>query len=130
MHDLVRIFAGELAGAELTETERATALRRLLRYYLVTSYDARQWLVSTANDHDKMPLYEEIQRPPMDSAQEAADWLDLEWPNLVAVAEAGASADDQEDLVRLGRIVSDFSSGSRGLTGSLVWAAGFHMSDV
>jgi DNA-binding SARP family transcriptional activator len=130
MHDLVRIFAGELASTELTGTERVTAMRRLLRYYLVTSYDARQWLVPTANDHDKMPLYEEIERPPMDSVQAAADWLDLEWPNLVAVAEASVGADDQEDLVRLGRIISDFSSGSRGLTGPLVWAAGFHLSDV
>jgi DNA-binding SARP family transcriptional activator len=133
MHDLVRIFAAELAATELTESDRTAALRRLLRYYLVTSYDARQWLVPTANDHDKSPVYAEIQRPPMESAQQAADWLDLEWPNLIAVAEAGASVDTvdaREDLARLGRIVSDFSSGSRGLTGPLVWAAGYHLSDV
>jgi DNA-binding SARP family transcriptional activator len=133
LHDLVRIYAGELAGTELTESERVTALRWLLRYYLVTSYDARQWLVPSAGDQDKMPVYDEIQRPPMTSAQEAADWLDLEWPNLIAVAEAGAnvnSAEAQEDLARLGRIVSDFSSGSRGLTGPFLWAASFHLSDV
>lgn len=133
MHDLVRIFAGELAGTELSGSDRAAALRRLLRYYLVTSYSARSWLNPLAVDHDNMPAYPEIPRPPMESAQDAADWLELEWPNLVAVAEAGASdntVDAQDDLVRLGRIVSDFSSGSRGLTGPHLWLVGFHLSDV
>ena len=131
LHDLVRIHARELATAELSRADREAALRRLLRYYLVAVEAARIWLNPNAPGRDDAdPSYPDIERPPMESPQQAADWLEREWPNLVAVAEAGALADAQDDLVRLARIVSDFSSGSRGLTGPHLWSAGFHLSDV
>jgi DNA-binding SARP family transcriptional activator len=131
LHDLVRIHARELAAVDVSWADRAAALHRLLRYYLVAADEARIWLNPTASDRDGgSPGYPEIARPPMESPQQAADWLEREWPNLVAVAEAGALADAQDDLVSLARIVSDFSSGSRGLTGPHLWSAGFHLSDV
>jgi DNA-binding SARP family transcriptional activator len=129
LHDLVRIYARELAVAELTAEYRESALRRLLRYYVVSAEAARIWLNPTAPDRDG-PSYPDLERPPMESQQQAADWLEQEWPNLVAVAEAGAVISPQEDLVRLARIVSDLSSGSRGLTGPHLWSAGFHLTDV
>jgi DNA-binding SARP family transcriptional activator len=131
LHDLVRIHARELAAAELSEAGRDDALRRLLRYYVASAETARIWLNPAAPDRDgEQPSYPEIERPPMESPQQAADWLEREWPNLVAVAEAGALISPQEDLVRLARIVSDFSSGSRGLTGPHLWTAGFHLSEI
>jgi hypothetical protein len=131
LHDLVRIHARELATAELSGDLREAALRRLLRYYVVCAEAARIWLSPATPDRDgEGPSYPDIERPPMESPQQAADWLEQEWPNLVAVAEAGALISPQEDLVRLARIVSDFSSGSRGLTGPHLWSAGFHLSDV
>jgi DNA-binding SARP family transcriptional activator len=126
LHDLVRIYAAELASIEVAEADRSAAVRRLLRYYLVTSGLAREWLNPVQRDHDSLdiPGYPEVHRPAIESVQDAAGWLELEWDNLVAVAEVGGTANAQEDLVRLGRIVSDFSSGSRGLTGPRLWSAG------
>jgi DNA-binding SARP family transcriptional activator len=115
LHDLVRIHARELAGADLTEADREAALRRLLRYYLVAADGARMWLNPTAPDRDG-PSYAEIERPPMESPQQAADWLEQEWPNLVAVAEAGALADTQDDLVQLAQIVNNFSTTTANFT--------------
>jgi hypothetical protein len=131
LHDLVRIHARELAAVEISHAERSAALGRLLRYYLVASDEARMWLNPNASGRDeKLPDYSEMTRPVMTSAQDAADWLEQEWSNLVAVAEAGADSDAEDDLVHLARIVSDLSSGSRGLTGPHLWLAGFHLSDV
>jgi hypothetical protein len=128
MHDLVRIYAGELAAAELAEADRAAGLRRLLRYYLLAAGTARN-LLNPAAAAD-LPDYPETQCPVLKSAQDAATWLEREWPNLTAIAEAGAAADAQDDLLRLARIVSDVSSGSRGLTGPHLWLAGFHLAGV
>jgi hypothetical protein len=66
----------------------------------------------------------------MESAQDAADWMEREWPNLAAIAGATVSEAAQEDLVRLARIVSEFSSGSRGLTGLHLWASRIHLSEI
>jgi DNA-binding SARP family transcriptional activator len=131
LHDLVRIHARELAAADLSGADHDAAMRRLLRYYLAAAEAARNSLNPNATDRDGGdPTYPDIEHPPIESTQQAADWLEQEWPNLVAVAEAGALADAQDDLVRLARIVSDFSSGSRGLTGPHLWSAGFHLSEI
>ena len=130
LHDLIRIHARERAGSDLSRDERDAALRRLLRYYLVAVEDARMWLRPNGTERDGAgPAYPDIERPALSSPQHAADWLEQEWPNVVAVAEAGAFADAQEDLVRLARLVSEFSSGSRGLTGPHLWSAGLHLAN-
>jgi DNA-binding SARP family transcriptional activator len=131
MHDLVRIYAGELAAAELAEGDRVAGLRRLLRYYLLAAGTARNLLNPAAAERDAdLPDYPDTRCPVLKSAQDAATWLEREWPNLMAIAEAGAAADAQDDLLRLARIVSDVSSGSRGLTGPHLWLAGFHLAGV
>ncbi|HEV2780719.1 MAG TPA: BTAD domain-containing putative transcriptional regulator [Actinophytocola sp.] len=129
MHDLVRIYARELAGAELSDADRATALRRLLRYYLAAADYARILLNPTA-ERAGTPDGMDVQHPTLESAEDAAAWLEREWANLVAVAEAGAEAGAHDDLVRLARIVSEFSSGSRGLIGPHLWLAGIHLSEI
>jgi hypothetical protein len=128
MHDLVRIYARELAAAELAEADRVAGLRRLLRYYLVTAGSARL-LLNPAADR-QLPDYPDVARPMLESAKDASHWLEREWPNLVAVAEAGVDAPGQDDLVHLARIVSDFSSGSRGLSGPHLWTSGYFLAGV
>jgi DNA-binding SARP family transcriptional activator len=130
MHDLVRLYARELADSELSEADRVAGLRRLLRYYLAAADYARSLLNPGAGDQDGLVDGVDVQRPLLDSAQDAAAWLEREWPNLVAVAEAGAEAGVHDDLVRLARIVSEFSSGSRGLIGPHLWLAGARIADV
>jgi DNA-binding SARP family transcriptional activator len=104
MHDLVRLHAQELAFTELSAEDRDAAARRLLQYYLSGAETARELLRSgTAGD----------QFDGMASAGDAADWIDQEWANLLAVVESGV--DDDEDVVRLARLAAEFSEGTRAL---------------
>jgi Mrp family chromosome partitioning ATPase len=104
MHDLVRLHAQELALAELSEPDSSAASRRLLRYYLAGAETARE-LLSSGTVRDGFVG--------LTSAREAAEWIDQEWANLLAVVESGADTD--EDVVRLARLAAEFSAGTRAL---------------
>ncbi|MGH3358105.1 MAG: tetratricopeptide repeat protein, partial [Nocardioidaceae bacterium] len=92
LHDLLRLYATELADHELAADERQEAVRRLYLYY------------AHAVEAAAARLYPYILRltPPTESASVAVDladdgeavrWLDTEWDNLVAVVD---SADDRD----------------------------------
>lgn len=115
MHDLVRLHALELAEAELSEVDRQAAVRRLLRYYLVGAEAARRLLrpgVGEALLADKFPGTPQVS---MTTAQEAVEWIDQEWVNLLAVVESGAEAGQDEEVVLLARLAAEFSEGTRAL---------------
>ena len=106
MHDLVRLHAQELAEAELSEKDQQEAGHRLLRYYLACAETARELLRSgKAKPTDGYPV--------PGSPSEAAEWIDQEWANLLAVVEAGSDVD--EEVVRLARLAAEFSEGTRAL---------------
>ncbi|MFI7676055.1 BTAD domain-containing putative transcriptional regulator [Actinophytocola sp. NPDC049390] len=110
MHDLVRLHASERAEAEMSEVDRAAAVRRLRRYYLAGARTARELL---RPDGGPLP---EGPGPVMTTAEEAVDWIDKEWANLLAVVEAGADGTDGDDeLVALARLAAEFSEGTRAL---------------
>jgi DNA-binding SARP family transcriptional activator len=104
MHDLVRLHAQELAEAEMSTSDSAVAVRRLLRYYLAGAETARELLSSGTARNGFAGVT---------TAREAAEWIDQEWANLLAVVESGADADD--DVVRLARLAAEFSAGTRAL---------------
>jgi hypothetical protein len=108
MHDLVRLHAQELAETELSEEDADGAAQRLLRYYLTGAEVARELLRSG----EPVPA-DGFAGPAMASAGEAADWIDQEWANLLAVVESGVH--DNEDVVRLARLAAEFSAGTRAL---------------
>jgi hypothetical protein len=113
MHDLVRLHAQELAEAELSEMDRGVAGQRLLRHYLTGAEVARE-LLRLGNDvAGKLALSNDFAGPELTSVREAADWIDQEWANLLAVVESGVDGD--EDVVRLARLAADFSEGTRAL---------------
>jgi NB-ARC domain len=125
LHDLVRVYAREVARSELPGADQDAALHRLLGHYLVTAGRARRWLNPMAADaqdgEGSSPIQPAGQQPAMESVQQAADWLEQEWPNLVALAEASAEPGEHDELVRLARIISDLSPGVRGLSGPTWW---------
>jgi hypothetical protein len=51
----------------------------------------------------------------MTSAADALDWIDREWANLLAVVEAGLETGQDQEIVRLARMASEFSEGTRTL---------------
>jgi DNA-binding SARP family transcriptional activator len=108
MHDLVRLHARALAEAELSEVDRGAAARRLLGYYLTGAGAARDLLRPGAVPAEDAPL---------STAEEAVDWIDREWANLLAVVESGSGDGDgdEDDVVALARLAAEFSEGTRAL---------------
>lgn len=115
MHDLVRLHAQELAEIELSKVDREAAVRRLLRYYLVGADTARALLrpgdgaILLAERYPGTPV------AAMTTPQDAVDWIDQEWVNLLAVVESGAEGGQDEEVVLLARLASEFSQGTRAL---------------
>jgi len=114
MHDLVRLHTNELAATELSDVDRMASRRQLVRYYLVGAELAHRWLANSAGDVVGELDVAGVPVPELATARAASDWLDQEWANLVAVVELGAGEDD-EALVALARLASDFTAGTRAM---------------
>ncbi len=92
LHDLVREHARRVAQAEEHEASRASALQRMLGYYLscaAAAHDAMPYVLRTGRV-SRVPLAV----PAFDGREAALAWYDLEHANLVAAfdyaVEAGA----------------------------------------
>jgi DNA-binding SARP family transcriptional activator len=92
LHDLLRLYARELAGAELAECDRDAAVARALRLYTSTAWRALALLrpgdprLRRADDRlagDGLDLAD---------AERALAWLDAERANLVAAVGQAAAA--------------------------------------
>lgn len=90
LHDLVRLFAADLARTDDSPDERAAALRRLLSWYLHTVYTVDEVLTP----HRARPALDwcEPVRPPatFPTTTDALDWCEAERPALVAAVSAAA----------------------------------------
>ncbi|MEV0623028.1 BTAD domain-containing putative transcriptional regulator [Nonomuraea sp. NPDC050404] len=101
MHDLVRLYAQELAARDLPETDRTAAVRQALHHYLGTAKTASLLLDPTSGH--ALSDYE-ADRPgiPLAGAQEAGNWTYQECDNLVAAArQAAAVHDDPQTAIGL-----------------------------
>ncbi|WP_336211082.1 AfsR/SARP family transcriptional regulator [Nonomuraea sp. LPB2021202275-12-8] len=88
-HDLIRLYAREQAARELTEPERAAALRRGLHHYLATANTATQRVHSQVQE----PYYgAEQPGVALASARETGEWTEAERDNLLAVAHQAAES--------------------------------------
>ncbi len=116
MHDLVRLHAHELAEQGLSEVDKTAARSRLRRYYLVGADLAKRQLRSGNSDEpyaaDEFP---DVPPLPISSPAAAIDWIDQEWANLLAVVESGQETGQDQVIVRLARMASEFSEGTRAL---------------
>ncbi|HEY0806241.1 MAG TPA: BTAD domain-containing putative transcriptional regulator, partial [Pseudonocardiaceae bacterium] len=108
MHDLVRLHAKGLAQTELTDTETAEALDRLLDYYLCACDHARRLLHPPRDDLDFRALHPRIALPTLVSAGQALDWFDAEWPNLSELLRATVSAGRHRHAWQLVLLTSHF----------------------
>lgn len=87
MHDLVHVYSAEQARAELRQSDRDAALRRLVAFYLHTAH-AGESLIDTPRAPIELPLSQEDCRPEVlrDRATAWA-WYDREHPCLVSVQQ-------------------------------------------
>lgn len=79
LHDLVRLYARELAVRQHTEDEWQPALDRVLRYYLAAADNARKLLRPST---DGLEFAAPVELPPLESSAQALDWFEAEWANL------------------------------------------------
>ncbi len=89
MHDLIRLYAQEQAAAQLTETERTAAQRRLVNCYAHAALAADTWLAP----HRRL-IEIDLPKPPEDAVlptfrdlAAALAWFDVEHGNLLAAQQ-------------------------------------------
>ena len=91
MHDLLRAYAGQLAGRIDPETARHDALRRLFGYYLYTATTAMNVLFPGEPHQRPRQRRPGTPTPPLPSPAAAKRWLDAERANLVATSRYSAN---------------------------------------
>ncbi|ETK36040.1 AfsR/SARP family transcriptional regulator [Microbispora sp. ATCC PTA-5024] len=97
-HDLVRLFAIELADEQLSAPERSLALIRALGFYGATARHAS----AVVDPHRVQLHWPDVPQVPLSfhTAPEATAWLEEERANVIAAAlQALASDDDQTALM-------------------------------
>jgi tetratricopeptide (TPR) repeat protein len=111
MHDLIRLYAGELGHAQATANDRDQALERLLSHYLSVARAARAHLIALPGH----PV------PGRFTGRDAAmAWLDAERANLVAaVTFAAGEAGRHESAIELAFCLNEYLEWRRALNDRL-----------
>jgi len=102
MHDLLRVYAVELAGDRENE-----ALTRLLDHYLHTITTAMNRLTPRA-DLDRRPTSPATPSPDLTTDAAALAWADAERVNLVAAVKHAAAHGHPAHAVRLATVLSHY----------------------
>jgi DNA-binding SARP family transcriptional activator/tetratricopeptide (TPR) repeat protein len=102
LHDLVRLFAREIAG---DPSSRTAALRALMRHYLAACDHARR-LIRPSKDGLVFAAGSATDGP--GTSNEALAWFDREWPNIVALVHAGSEAGLHQQVWQLVRLVHTY----------------------
>ncbi len=89
-HDLLRAYAAELAAAEEGGAERATAIRRLLTWYLHTADNADRLLVPGRRHVSLAALEPDCEPLSFGDYEAALAWCDDEHASLVAAVRQAA----------------------------------------
>ncbi|MFD9531723.1 BTAD domain-containing putative transcriptional regulator [Streptomyces sp. NPDC060010] len=87
LHDLLRAYARERAHAEEPDSERDATLRRLYDWYL-TNVDKAARLIQP--EMVRLRMYADGADLAFDTLDDAADWLDAERANVVAMVQRAA----------------------------------------
>jgi DNA-binding SARP family transcriptional activator/tetratricopeptide (TPR) repeat protein len=97
-HDLLRLFAGELAQSEETAEERQAAEQRLLHWYLRT---AEATADAVAPRRYRAPGTRQQECGPLPPAGEPLAWYDREQGNVIAAIRQAAEAGAHDTAWRL-----------------------------
>ncbi|HEU5269398.1 MAG TPA: BTAD domain-containing putative transcriptional regulator [Jatrophihabitans sp.] len=109
MHDLLRAFAGELAGRLDSPDRRIAAIRRMLDYYLQTALLADQLLETNRADAPRMLTFAvQPDCEPLADLSEALAWFSAEWQPLSAALRLAARLGFDDHAWRLARSLASF----------------------
>ncbi|GAA2036171.1 transcriptional regulator AfsR [Catenulispora yoronensis] len=90
LHDLLRLFAAELAATDETEESRYTAVGRVAEWYVRTLIEADAALFPKSSRPDPLPESQDWVPSGLASFEQALAWCEAERPNLVSGAELAA----------------------------------------
>jgi tetratricopeptide (TPR) repeat protein len=102
-HDLIRLHAAEMADRDDPETVRDEAFRRMLDWLLITAVAASEQVVPYRRDLARDVEYESAEPRVFAAAGEALNWLDEEFPNMLATVRAGV---DRGQFIATWQLVS------------------------
>lgn len=92
LHDLLRLYAVELAGQADTQ-ERRDASERVLDYYLHTAASANRLIQPAAAKTDRTSQTgTQLTTPPLCDYAQAMEWFDTELPTLLSAVEWAAES--------------------------------------
>ncbi|MEV8611093.1 BTAD domain-containing putative transcriptional regulator [Amycolatopsis sp. NPDC051373] len=103
-HDLVRLYLRELAESELDSGSTEAVLVRAVHFYQAASDTARRRMLRIVDPLDLTRLLPADALPALHTFDEAQDWFEAEWPNLLVVLDAAYSAALYGDVWRLARV--------------------------
>jgi DNA-binding SARP family transcriptional activator/tetratricopeptide (TPR) repeat protein len=119
LHDLVLLYAAELAEAEDTEQRRTEAYDRLVDWYLAGLATANQLIMPHRKRVTPALRFDLPQTPQPDTEQAALDWFDLERENIGAIIRATADRGADEHVYQLAYLFNGYLD-RRGLWASEV----------
>ena len=99
LHDLLRLFAGELAAEQERASVRRAAVRRALRWYLATAQRANRLLAPPDLRHGDAS---DAGGLAFEGSGEALAWLEAERANLLAAARQAAPEVEPLAMVTVG----------------------------
>lgn len=125
MHDLLRLYAGELACRDDSEQTRHAALQRLVHFYLRTAYAGDRLLdPNRPQAHTDQPLPDGAMHPLRDAAAALA-WFDAEHTCLLSAQRCAAQHGWHRQVWQLAWALSTFHWQRGHLHADLsVWQAG------
>lgn len=107
LHELLRVYAGELALSLDAEPDRWMALTRLSDHYLHTATRAMD-LLFPAGGHRRPDLPAGVAPVPLADAEAAHRWLDAERANIVAVASQAGQQGRPQYTIRVAQTVAHY----------------------
>ncbi|GAA1967459.1 hypothetical protein GCM10009838_27100 [Catenulispora subtropica] len=108
LHDLLRVYAGELAALEEDEQERHSALTRLFDWALHAANAAMDRVNPNRRELPAPPAVPVVPGPDPAGADAARAWLEAERPGLAAMIRHGADAEWPEHAWRLANTLWTF----------------------
>ncbi|WP_158882176.1 AfsR/SARP family transcriptional regulator [Amycolatopsis anabasis] len=107
-HDLVRLYARDLAESELSGPERADVLGRCVRYHQAAADRARRRLLRPVDQLDFTEVLAGDEAPELDGVGDALSWFADEWANLQATLGQASAAGRHDDVWRLARVMHTY----------------------
>ncbi|MBR7829415.1 hypothetical protein KDK95_24120 [Actinospica sp. MGRD01-02] len=94
-HDLMRLYAREVAERDEPEAARRAAVERLYHWYAATARDAALVAYPSWPGVGLPPHYGAVEPLAITAPEQALDWYDLERDNLLAAVEAAEGAEGE-----------------------------------